>query len=64
LIPGVWFYSFCLLGFISAMVMSAVAGFRESRWWWLAILPAGGCTYLMTMVLVFEIMFRNMKPWN
>ncbi|HKV92206.1 MAG TPA: hypothetical protein VJW20_06640 [Candidatus Angelobacter sp.] len=64
LIPDVWYYSFCLLGFLTAIVLAIVAGFRESRWWWLAILPAGGCGYVVMLVLVFAIAFRNVTPWH
>ncbi len=62
LIPEVWFYSFCILGFLSAVVLAVVAGFYESRWWWLAMLPAGGCAYLTAVYLVFVMAFPTSGP--
>ena len=62
LIPEVWFYVFCVLGFVSAMFLAVLAGFYESRWWWLMILPAGGCVYLTAVYLVFVIAFPTGGP--
>ena len=62
LIPEVWFYSFSVLGFLSAMFLAGIAGFRESRWWWLAILPAGGCAYLAAIYLALVITFPTGGP--
>jgi uncharacterized membrane protein len=59
------FYSFCLLGFLFAIVLAGMAAIRESRLWWLAILPPGGCSYIMVMMLLLTYAFGRLPPgWH
>jgi len=63
-VPEQWYYSFCLLGFILAIALAVVAGFRESRWWWLATVPPGGCSFFVTVFMVYAVPLGHMTRWT
>jgi hypothetical protein len=57
------FFFFCLAGFLTASVLAAMAGIRESPLWWLAIIIPGGCSYFLTMALILALIMGG-RGWN